>query len=64
MASKKHFVVNTEKGLNLRTEPNKNSEVIRILGFGEKVTIDPDVETQDGWVAVKDGGFVMKEFLS
>lgn len=63
MATKKHFVVNTENGLNLRSKPSKESAIIKVLGFGEKVTIDNEVEAQDGWVAVKDGGFVMKQFL-
>ena len=63
MAVKKNFVVNAERGLNLREQPDKKAKIMRVLGFGEKVVVDHDKDVPEGWIAVKDGGFVMKEFL-
>lgn len=63
MAIKKNFVVNTERGLNLRAKPSKKAAVLKVIPYGEKVIVDHDVEAPEGWFAVKDGGFVMKEFL-
>lgn len=63
MAVKKNFVVATEKGLNVREEPGKHARILEVLPFKAKVTINPSAETLDGWVALKDGGFVMAEFL-
>ena len=63
MATRRTYTVQTKKGLNLREEPSKQSKILALLAFGEKVIIDPSAETPDGWVAVKSGGYVMKEFL-
>ncbi len=63
MANKKNFFVNTEKGLNLRAEPTKEAKVLKVLQLGEKVVIDSEIEAPEDWVAVKDGGFVMKAFI-
>lgn len=62
-AAKKNFVVAAKNGLNVREEPGKQYKVLEVLPFEAKVTINPEVETPDGWVALKDGGFVMVEFL-
>lgn len=65
MAVKKWYVVNTRKGLNLREAPNKKAKVLAILKHGEKVEVDNSVEgLPDGWVAVKDRGFVMKQYIA
>lgn len=63
MAAKKNYAVNVERGLNLREAPDTGARVIAVLGFGEKVVIDPEAEAPDGWVAVRDGGYVMREYL-
>ena len=63
MATKKTFSVSTQKGLNLREGPSKDTAVIRVLPFGAKVVIEESTEAPEGWVAIKGGGFVMKEFL-
>lgn len=61
--SKKTFTVTYKHGLNLRAEPSKESDVMRVLKFGEKVAKDVDAETVDGWTAVVGGGYVMTEYL-
>ena len=64
MANKKTFTVNTdERGLNLREKPSFEGKIIALLPKGSKVVIDPSIETPEGWVAVKDGGFVVAEYL-
>lgn len=63
MAIKKNFVVNAERGLNLRELPSKDARILKVLDFGEKVVADHNVETPEEWIAIKDGGFVMKKFL-
>lgn len=50
-------------GLNLRAEPSKEAEVLRVLPFGETVEPEPDAEAPEGWLAVKGGGYVMTEYL-
>ena len=65
MAGRKVFAVNAEgfAGLNLREQPSIESPIIRLMKNGEKVTIDPEGEAPEGWAAVKDGGYVMVEYL-
>lgn len=63
MAVRKNYTVTYEGGLNLRAKPSKDSKVLAVLPFGKKVTVNPTIETPDEWFAVKDGGFVMREFL-
>lgn len=66
MASAKKKVtykVNYPHGLNLREEPSKNAKVLKILAFDEMV--EPgNKAAPDGWIAVKGGGYVLKEFLT
>lgn len=63
-AQRRNYTVRTKKaGLNLREEPSKESNILRLIPNGEKVTVDPSVETPLGWFAVKGGGYVMGEFL-
>lgn len=62
--AKKTFIVNTdERGLNLRESPSFEGKIITLLPQGSKVVIDPNIETPKGWVAVKDGGFVVAKYL-
>lgn len=63
MAIKKNFMVGTKRGLNVRSAPSMEADVIRVLAYEEKVTVDHDMEVPDGWIALKDKGFVRKEFL-
>lgn len=55
--------VKYQPGLNLRAEPSKESAVIRVLRYMETVEPDTEKEAPDGWLAVKGGGYVMREFL-
>ena len=62
--ARRTFTVKTEvAGLNLREEPTTESRILRLIPNGEKVTIDPAAEVPEGWCAVKDGGYVMKQYL-
>lgn len=63
MAERRTFVVSTDMaGLNLRSAPSLEAEIVKVLPNGEKVqTVAADVP--DGWAAVKGGGYVMKQFL-
>lgn len=63
MATRSKFEVGFEGGLNLREKPSKSAKILAVLPFGKAVTVDNKAEAPDGWVAVKSGGFVMKEFL-
>lgn len=63
MAVRKWYSVNTERGLNLRSEPSKTAPILKILKNGERVEADNSVDVPDGWIAIKDQGFVMKQFL-
>ena len=64
MAARKKYTVETKKrGLNLREAPTKESRVIKLLPNGADVTVDREVETPEGWVAIKGGGYVMSEYL-
>lgn len=57
----KTYTVTYPHGLNLRAEPSKQAEILRVLKRGETVTAW-DAEAPEGWLAV-DGGYVMREFL-
>lgn len=46
--------------LNLREEPSKESEIVKIMNKGEKVQV---VWEGDEWAATTEG-FCMKEFLN
>lgn len=57
--------VNGCEKLNVRKEPNKESEVITIIDKGLEVTIDPDNSSTE-WYAIKAvgvEGFVMSKFI-
>lgn len=52
--------------LNVRTEPNKESDVMCVIEENEEVMIDPYYSTEDWYkVYTKEGvdGFCMKEFI-
>ena len=52
--------------LNVRTEPNKESDIMCVIEENEEVMIDPDYSTEDWYkVYTKEGvdGFCMKEFI-
>lgn len=52
--------------LNVRIEPNKDSDIMCVIGENEEVMIDPDYSTEDWYkVYTKEGvdGFCMKEFI-
>lgn len=57
------YTVAYKNGLNLREGPSKDTAIIRVLKNGEAVTPDVEIEAPDGWMAVKGGGYVMREFL-
>lgn len=63
MAGRKNYTVNSEPGLNVRAEPSRSASVLMILKDGEKIVVDNAAETPEGWKALRDGGFVMSEFL-
>ncbi|MEI4831183.1 SH3 domain-containing protein [Bacillus sp. FJAT-53711] len=61
--SKQQYIVNAD-ALNVRSEPNTQSEIIDVLPNGKFVTIQ---EEQEGWYKVihnGTSGYVKKEFLS
>ena len=52
--------------LNVRIEPNKDSDIMCVIGENEEVMIDPYYSTEDWYkVYTKEGvdGFCMKEFI-
>lgn len=57
----KTYTVAYPHGLNLRAEPSKQAQILRVLRAGETVTAR-DADAPDSWLAV-DGGYVMQEFL-
>ncbi|MEH6890996.1 SH3 domain-containing protein [Bacillus sp. JJ864] len=60
---KNQYIVNVD-ALNVRSEPNTQSEIITVLPNGKFVTVQ---EEQDGWYKVihnGTSGYVKKEFLS
>lgn len=57
------YTVAYKPGLNLRAKPSKEAEIIRVLKYGEAVEEEEETLTPDGWLAVKGGGYVMREFL-
>jgi len=63
MAARKTFTVNWLGGVCLREEPSKDSKVLAILPFGEKVTIDQKADAPSGWTAVSGGGYTMTQYL-
>ena len=64
MAKRVNYSVNAPKGhLNVRETPSLDARILSTLETGAKVRIDPNADVPEGWKAVKDGGFVMGEFL-
>ena len=61
MATKKTLTVNYVGGVCIREEPNRESKIIRIASFGEKVTLEK-ADAPAGWTAVT-GGYTMTQFL-
>ena len=62
MAAKK-YTVKAEKGLNLREKPGKDSAILALLPFGLQITAEAKEGLPEGWLAVKDVGYVMAEYL-
>ena len=63
MAAKKYYVVTSETGLNHRKEPSLGAEILGVFAWNDKIEVDSSVEAPEGWLAVKDGGYIMKEFV-
>lgn len=63
MAVKKWYIVTSETGLNLREAPSKSAKILKILAFNDRIEADNSIDAPEGWIAIKDGGFVMKQFL-
>lgn len=63
-AKKKTYTVAYKYGLNLRENPSTESNILKVLPYGETVEPAPKADSPDGWLAVKGGGYVMKEFLT
>lgn len=61
MAARK--TVDWPGGVCLRVQPSTDSEIIKILPYGEKVSVDPKAEAPAGWTAVSGGGYTMTQFL-
>ena len=53
--------VNTIR-LNVRANPSKESQVVKVIAEGEKVNIDLAKSTDDFYAI--DDGFVMKQFIT
>lgn len=53
--------VNTIR-LNVRANPSKTSQVVKVIAEGEKVNIDLAKSTDDFYAI--DDGFVMKQFIT
>ena len=63
MAGRKNYTVVSKPGLNVRAEPSRSAQVLKILGDGERIVVDNAAVTPQGWKALRDGGFVMSEYL-
>ena len=57
------YTVKYHAGLNIRSEPSKDSDVLRVAKYMENVVPAVGVEAPDGWLAVDGGGYCMTEFL-
>lgn len=53
--------VNTIR-LNVRANPSKESQVVKVIAEGEKVNVDLTKSTDDFYAI--DDGFVMKQFIT
>ena len=64
MAKRANYIVNAPLGrLNVRESPSLNARILSTLETGTKVRIDPNADAPEEWKALKDGGFIMSEFL-
>lgn len=64
MAKRLNYIVAAPKGrLNVRENPSIKARILSKIPTGEKVRINPNAKTPDGWKALEDGGYVMAEFL-
>ncbi len=64
MAKKVNYIVDAPKGrLNVREDPSLRARILSKLNTGDKVRIDPNAETPEGWKAVEGGGYVMEQYL-
>ena len=63
MAGRKNYTVDSKPGLNVRAEPSRSARVLKILKDGDKIAVDNTAEVPDGWKALRDGGYVMTEYL-
>lgn len=62
-APRRKYTVIGDTWLNVREEPSKDSKVIAKLNPGDTVTVEPKADAPLGWFALKDGGYVMGEFI-
>lgn len=62
IANAKIFTVNVPK-LRLRATPSKDGDILSVLPFGLKLTVDAARKAPAGWTAVDGTGYVMTEFL-
>lgn len=60
---RRKYTVRTDSWLNVREEPDLKAKRIGRLLDGETVTVDPKAEAPLGWFRLKDGGYVMGEYL-
>ena len=63
MANKKWYIVTSETGLNLREAPSKKANILNVFAWNDRIEADNSVEAPEGWLPIKGGGFVMKEFV-
>lgn len=63
MATKKWYTVIAERGLNLREKPSKKAKILGVLEYNARIEADNSVKAPEGWIAIKDGGFVIKDFV-
>ncbi len=47
------YATSTTDGLRVRSEANTDAEILTMLTKDQKLTVDTDAETQEGWVAVE-----------
>jgi hypothetical protein len=63
MAVKKWYVVTAENGLNLRESPSLKANILKVFDWNDRIEADNSIKAPDGWIAIKGGGFVMRQFV-
>lgn len=63
MAARKTYTVDYLGGVCVREKASKESKILAVLPYGEKVTVDSKREAPAGWTAVAGGGFTMSQYL-